>query len=81
MANAGAIIIAWLANNSRKLSRTKDASILNVARINNAGRRQGVIKPTARPTDADLVNACEQWLAVSGTTDDSVDDFSQPVLG
>ncbi len=69
MANAGATTIAWLANNSRKLSRPNDASILNVARI-NADRRQGVIKPTARPTDADLVNACGQWLAVSGTTDD-----------
>ncbi len=65
MANSGATIVAWLANNSRKLSRTNDAPILDAARINITSRRQGGIKPTARPTDSDLVNACEQWLAVS----------------
>ncbi|MCM3901340.1 MAG: hypothetical protein ND866_06520, partial [Pyrinomonadaceae bacterium] len=42
MANAGATIIAWLANNSRKLSRTNDDSILDVARFKS--RRPGVIK-------------------------------------
>ncbi|MCM3874440.1 MAG: hypothetical protein ND895_27430 [Pyrinomonadaceae bacterium] len=78
MASAGVTIIAWLANNSRKLSRTTDAPILDAARISNPNRRQVVIKPKARPTDLDLVNACEQWLAVNGTPDDSVDDFSQP---
>ena len=78
MASAGATIFAWLANNSRKLSRTTDAPLLDVARINKRSRRQGVVKPITRPTDADLVNACEQWLAVSGTPDDSVDDLSHP---
>jgi hypothetical protein len=76
MANAGAIIIAWLAANSRKLTRTSDASVIDLDRINKADRRHRVVKPTSRPTDADLVNACEQWLVVSGTTDDAVDDFS-----
>jgi hypothetical protein len=31
------------------------------------------------PTDRDLVDACEQWLAVTGTPDQQVEQYSQPV--
>jgi hypothetical protein len=30
------------------------------------------------PTDQDLINACEQWLAVTGTNDGKVDQYAQP---
>lgn len=30
------------------------------------------------PTDQDLVNACEQWLALTGTNDGKVDQCAQP---
>lgn len=78
MANAGATIVAWLADNSRKLSSANDAPILNAARLGKARRRQAPVKPPVRPTDSDLVNACEQWLGVIGITNGSGDDFSRP---
>jgi len=31
------------------------------------------------PTDWDLVNACEQWLAGNGPEEESADQYSQPI--
>jgi hypothetical protein len=36
------------------------------------------IEPVGSPDDADLVAAVEQWLAVNGAADESVDPYSQP---
>jgi hypothetical protein len=36
-------------------------------------------KPIVKPSDWDLVNACEQWLAVAGVPDQSVEQYSQPI--
>lgn len=59
MAQAGAHIIYWLADNGAALSN----------------------KSTARPPhlDTDLVMQVESWLAVTGTGDDTVERFSEPV--
>jgi hypothetical protein len=35
-------------------------------------------KATTHPSDYDLVNACELWLADTGTSDLRVDEMSQP---
>jgi hypothetical protein len=71
-ANAGVTIISWLAKNTRKL--TGKAPVLKL-RATPANRREiGVI---TNPSDNDLVNACEKWLAVAGTPDGQIDDLSQ----
>jgi hypothetical protein len=35
--------------------------------------------PMKDPSDWDLVNACEQWLAVGGVQDPTVEQYSQPI--
>lgn len=76
MATAGGTIIAWLAKNGRKFS--KSASVLVLERQSRSLNES--VKPTVpkSPSDTDLVNACEQWLAVSSISDDSTDNFSEP---
>jgi hypothetical protein len=78
MAASGAIIIAWLADRSRKLSNTSFEPILDVTQIQNPAPRMPGTKPTTKPTDYDLVNACDQWLAVTGTQEEQVEDYAQP---
>jgi hypothetical protein len=77
MANAGAVIIRWLANHARELASPAGLVILSPERTRVA---HGA-KPTTNPTDSDLVDACDQWLAVTGTSDDSVERYSQPSEG
>jgi hypothetical protein len=77
-ATSGSVIIAWLANNARKFSGSGRAPLLSLRNKSSQLGKQGSLAIKS-PTDADLVAACEQWLAVSGTSDGSVDDFSQPV--
>jgi hypothetical protein len=78
LASSGSTIIAWLAKNARKFSISARGPFLT---LNSKSSRMGKLDAlTAKsPTDSDLVAACEQWLAVSGTSDGSVDDFSHPV--
>lgn len=78
MAAAGTIILAWLAKNSRELSRSSFGPILNVDEIRNPTPRQPNTKATVDPTDFDLVNACDQWLAVTATQDIDVEAYAQP---
>src|SRR5207249_3525311 len=78
MAASGAIIIAWLAKKSRQLASSTFEPILDIIEIQNPSPRSNGSKATADPTDYDLVNACEQWLAVTGTQEQMVEDYSQP---
>lgn len=77
---AGAIIIRWIANHVQRLSNSA-GPVLMVDQIVNPQLRvlQPDHKPTLEPTDWDLVNACEQWLAVGGVQDASVEQYSQPI--
>jgi hypothetical protein len=74
MAKSGATIIRWLANKVDDLS-----GFGNV--IDDTQVRRGTKSPTPMrtPTDRDLVDACEQWLAVTGTPDQQVEQYAQPV--
>jgi len=71
-ANAGVTIISWLAKNTRKLTGT--APVLKLRASPSSRREIGVI---TNPSDNDLVNACEKWLAVTATSDGQIDDLSQ----
>ena len=80
MANAGAIIIRWLAERASLLASTVQVNVIDINQIRNlnAPRRPGT-DPRVAPTDRDLVDACDQWLAVTGTADKSVEDYAQPI--
>ena len=77
---AGAIIIRWIADNVQRLANVGDAVIDPDAIVNprlrvvNAGAN-----PLLKPSDWDLVNACEQWLAVGGVQEQSIEQYSQPI--
>ncbi len=80
MAIAGATIISWLAANAAKLQNKSTRFPLIKIRKPTAPRpRQSErLKVATRPSDADLVNACEQWLSVSGLSDEQIDNFARP---
>lgn len=75
----GAIIVRWIANHVEALSSVS-GPVLQVDQIVNPQLRvDSDHKPTVDPTDWDLVNACEQWLAVGGVPDQSVEQYAQPI--
>ncbi|WP_292999375.1 hypothetical protein [Nevskia sp.] len=79
-ARAGAIIIRWLANNHERLTGRYGTDVLSVASLNDPALRGfGSDQPTVTPSDWDLVQSCEQWLAVGGVQDTSIEQYSQPI--
>lgn len=74
-ARSGAVIIRWLANQHERLSG-RFGEVIAVAALTNPQQR-GSDKPTLAPTDWDLVQACEQWLAVGGVQDASIEQYAQ----
>jgi hypothetical protein len=78
MATAGGIIIAWLSNHTSQLTSTFADPILDIDTIRRPPVRAVGVRPTENPTDRDLVDACDQWLAVTGTQDQQVEQYSQP---
>ena len=76
----GAIIVRWIANHVQQLSNVA-GPVLQIDQIVNPQmfRVDADHKPTVEPTDWDLVNACEQWLAVGGVQDQSVEQYAQPI--
>ena len=77
---AGAVIIRWIANHVQRLSNVS-GEVLNTDEIANPALRalNADRKATLDPSDWDLVQACEQWLAVGGVQDASVEQYSQPI--
>jgi len=77
---AGAVIIRWIANNVQRLSSINGA-VLSVEQIVNAQLRAAMASnnPMVDPSDWDLVNACEQWLAVGGVQEQNVEQYAQPI--
>lgn len=74
MAVTGSTIVRWLANHATDLS-----SFGNVIDETAVRRNIKSPKPMVSPTDRDLVDACEQWLAVTGTPDQQIEQYAQPV--
>jgi hypothetical protein len=79
MATSGAVIIRWLAQHASVLVSADQIIVLDINQLRNLStmRARGV-KATVSPTDRDLVDSCDQWLAVTGTADKSVEDYAQP---
>ncbi|MBB4127148.1 hypothetical protein GGR77_002462 [Xanthomonas translucens] len=76
-ARAGAVIIRWIANNHQRLG-SRYGEVISINALTNPQLR-GSDQPTVDPTDWDLVQACEQWLAVGGVQDASIEQYSQSV--
>ena len=76
LATCGTIITAWLANNVKRIMKPT-GPILDLNEVLSPMPR-GSGKATTEPSDYDLVNACELWLADTGTSDNRVDEMSQP---
>ena len=76
MASAGAIVIRWLANQRNRLADVGSGNILDVNEILRPRVRPLGSKPTINPFDSDLINACERWLAVTGTPERQVEDYA-----
>jgi hypothetical protein len=74
MAQTGATIVRWLGAHASELS-----AFGNVIDETEVRRNIKSPNPMSDPTDRDLVDACEQWLAVTGTPDQQVEQYSQPV--
>lgn len=79
MATTGGTIISWLAANTPKLqSRKSRLPFIKIRRPRTIRSARTDLLASTKPTDDDLVNACEQWLAVAGMSDDQIDSFAQP---
>ncbi|WP_266170730.1 hypothetical protein [Dyella subtropica] len=76
LATCGTIITAWLANNVARINKAT-GPLLNIDQIANPDVSSNH-KSTVDPTDYDLVNACELWLADTATSDTQIEQFSQP---
>lgn len=74
-ARSFAVIVRWLANNRERLGSSY-GEVISVSALTNPQLR-GSDQPTISPTDWDLVQACEQWLAVSGVQEDSIEHYAQ----
>ena len=81
MATAGATIIAWLEKKANELASIGMSPIIDNNEILNPSLHPPGSKPTNNPFDSDLVNACERWLAVTGTPDQQVEDYANPFEG
>ncbi len=75
-ANAGAIIVRWLAENGLKLSSAALGEVLPIDSLLPTSRPPGS-KATTTPTNYDLVNAVEQWLAVNGVQEQYIEEQAQ----
>jgi len=77
---AGAIIIRWIAERAQLLGNVS-GPVLSVDQLVNPQVRAAYASnnPMKDPSDWDLVNACEQWLAVGGVQDPTVEQYSQPI--
>lgn len=76
LATCGIIITAWLANNIEKIMRPT-GMLIDMMDVRSPVPRSAGERATTRPTDYDLVNACELWLADTGTSEESVMQYSQ----
>ena len=77
MAQAGAIIIRWLATKHNDLASVGRGQLLDESAIRSQNAQRSS-SPMQNPNDVDLVIAAEQWLAVTGTPDMQIEEFSQP---
>lgn len=83
LATCGAIITAWLANNVERYNRgfsgvNGRVLLIDIEEVLSSDPQSAGPKATTEPTDYDLVNACELWLADTATSDQRIEEMAQP---
>lgn len=76
LATCGTIITAWLANNVQRINRAT-GPLIDIDQVRNPDVAASH-RATVNPSDYDLVNACELWLADTATSDSRIEEMSQP---
>lgn len=75
-AESGAIIIRWLASRRTRLLKPRGTKILKEDDVRDKRTAESEGKnPSIYPTDYDVVHACEQWLAVTGTEEAQISGY------
>jgi hypothetical protein len=77
LATSGAIITSWMARNIERLL-DPTLPVVDLATVQNPPSRLPGQTAVSAPTDYDVVNACEMWLADSAMGDDRIGQMSQP---
>ena len=78
LATCGTIVTEWLAKKAVEIGRPT-GPLIDLAEVRNPGLTHGPDhKATVDPSDYDLVNACELWLADTATTDSQIEELAQP---
>ncbi|MFO6448851.1 hypothetical protein ACLBKU_17090 [Erythrobacter sp. NE805] len=77
LATSGAIITNWLADNAARL-RDPTLPMIDLQTVAYPPARASGATAVSNPTDYDLVNACEMWLADSAMGDDRVAMLAEP---
>ncbi len=80
MANSGAIIIRWLAENANLIGRAGRGDLFSQSDLLGSSGGTEATQPLVKPTNRDLIDACDQYLAVTGTPDTRIEEYSQPSL-
>ncbi len=79
LATCGAIITRWLSQNIRRFnSTTTTERVIDIDLVLSANPPSEGDNATMKPTDYDLVNACELWLADTAVSDERIEQMSQP---
>jgi hypothetical protein len=77
LATSGAIIIAWLAKNAHDLC-SAHKPLFDIQELTQQDPNYSE-KPMKDPNNADLLDACQTWLATTGTAEQSIEQYAQPV--
>jgi hypothetical protein len=79
LATCGAIITKWLSQNIKRFNTTTSLQkVIDVELVLSSDPPSAGVNATRQPTDYDLVNACELWLADTAVGDDRIEQLSQP---
>jgi hypothetical protein len=74
LATCGAIITRWLAQNVKKYNSASSREVIDLAQVTSSDPPSAGPNATKNPTDYDLVNACELWLADTAIPESQVED-------
>ena len=76
MAAAGAVVIAWLAKHLERLASSSTVAVLELSESPSASNCRLGPQALSQPTDADLMIACANWLAVGAASPTDADGSS-----
>jgi hypothetical protein len=76
LATCGAIITRWLSQNVKKYNSASSREVIDLAQVTSTDPPSAGENATKNPTDYDLVNACELWLADTAVPESQVDEVA-----